>query len=70
MRFTETERYDVLSDQQVVRLMCITDTGTYHIEVPADDGLRQRRAEFKQMVLQSIDAGIPPCELELEDEDG
>jgi hypothetical protein len=67
VRFCETERYDPLRDAQVVRLMAVTNIGTWHCETPMDAGskLRAKREAFKTYVLQAMSYGQLPKEVNL-----
>lgn len=67
VRFTEYSRYDPQSDSERIRLMAITNRGTYHADVPfeAPKPLRLRRIAFRDRVMELIDEGQPPCEVSL-----
>jgi len=67
VRYSETERYDPQLDCEVVRLMATTDKGSYHTEVPlkTTSSLRGARTEFKDKVVEYIQAGKNPCEVRL-----
>lgn len=67
IRFTEYAHYDLQTDSERVRLMAITNRGTYHTDVPVDapKPLRLRRAAFRDQVMELIDQGHPPCEVSL-----
>ena len=67
VRFHETERYDVISDSEVLSLMATTPIGTYCSEVTNEPGAknRERREAFKNYVLQCIALGTAPHEIEI-----
>ena len=66
-RYQEMERYDPMQDAEVVRLMAITEIGTFHMERPCPPGSRRRelRKAFKEHVLALMDQGKEPCEVRL-----
>ena len=68
VRFTETERYNVFIDSEVIRLVAITGLGSYSAEIPVDSPkeVRRKRQEFKEYVLECIEGGIEPHEVEIE----
>ena len=68
LRFVEVDRYDPMLDVEVVRFMAITNKGTFHTEIPVAGvkALRLRRQEFKDYVLNALDAGLSPCEVHLQ----
>jgi hypothetical protein len=67
VRFTELERYDPRIDEEIIELFAITDVGTFHAEVPARGArsIREARKEFRDRAIESMRAGIRPCELRL-----
>lgn len=64
-RYQELERYDPMSDSKVVRLMAITEVGSFHLEKPCPPGMKRRelRKAFKEHVLALMDNGVEPCEV-------
>ena len=66
-RYQEMERYDPVSDAEVVRLMAITEIGTFHMEkaCPPGNQRRELRKAFKEHVLALMDEGSEPCEVDL-----
>ena len=66
LRFAECSRYDLFTDSDVIQFLGITNRGTYHSEIPAEQAKAGRKA-FKEMVLDLIDSDTPPCKVELED---
>ena len=67
VRFCEYSRYDVEQDARVVVFLAMTDTGSYHAEVPQRTGLKHREAReaFKVVVLGKMQLGQPPCEVRI-----
>lgn len=67
VRFMEIQRYDPMIDCEVVRLMGVTDRGTFHSEVRVDGPvtLRLRRQSFKDQVLGEMSIGTTPHEVVL-----
>ena len=67
-RFEEYEFYDILTDEEKVRIMCITNLGTWHTEVKMDSGamMRSARQKFKEAVMQDMQYGKPPSEIWLQ----
>jgi len=70
VRFSEHLRYDINRDGDVVLMMATTDHGSYWMEAPAAGpvGMRQLRQDFKDGVVDCINKGQPPCELEYNEE--
>ena len=71
LRMEEWHRYDIDSDQQVVRLLGITGVGTFTAEfgVGSSQELREKRKSFREYVLECMDKGIAPHEVSMEEED-
>lgn len=67
VRFEEFERYDPMTDREMIRFMAITGMGTYHAEVPMYEGRskRQHRERFRQRAIQMIQDGIDPHEISM-----
>ena len=65
IRFIETSRYDLVQDLEVVKLMGITQVGTYFTQIPMDNTLRLKKEAFKEEVYRLIEEGRPPCEVML-----
>jgi hypothetical protein len=72
VRFSESERYDINIDAEVVRMMATTSRGSYHAEVVLDTTgtMREARRQFKDRVVDRIQQGIAPCEIELGEYNG
>ena len=72
VRFSEHERYDINTDQEVVCFMDTTPLGSYHAQVPVEGAgtVREKRRMFKDRAVDCIQQGILPCEIELEEYDG
>lgn len=72
VRFSESERYDITLDENVVCFMALIDRGCYWAEVPCKDGAGKRalRQEFKERAIEAIRQGYDPCKLEVELESG
>lgn len=66
VRLAEWERYDIERDEEVVRFMAITGNGTYHAEVSCETPRRDARERFKELVVECIERGISPCQLEID----
>jgi hypothetical protein len=66
-RFEEWHRYDPMVDSQVVRLLAITGTGTYTGEFANEsaEALRDKRKRFRDYVLESMEKGIAPHEVDI-----
>jgi len=64
-RFSEFEFYDIESDCDMVKLMCITSIGTWSTNVQASKAstLREMRKAFGEYVEESIHAGDQPHEV-------
>lgn len=67
VRFNEATRYDITQDREVICFMAMTNAGTYHAEVPllTTRGLRDKRNAFKDKVIEKMEAGQPPCEVDI-----
>lgn len=66
VRFSEFARYDPMNDREMVTLLGITPMGSYHARVHADgSALRAKRNEFKTKVVECMEYGEPPREIEL-----
>lgn len=66
-RFEEYEYYDPLSDSESVRLMCITNIGTWYADVAIEGAktLRAKREAFKQYVFSALSSGSIPGEVRI-----
>lgn len=67
VRFIERTMYDINRDGDVHMFMATLSNGSFYSYVP-DEGvisLRDKRNEFKAKVIQAIQAGDKPGELEL-----
>jgi len=71
VRFLETQWYDINVDEEVVRFMATTTSGSFWAEVSVEGprSLRKDREEFKVTVVDLIRAGQPPCYVELHGEE-
>ena len=71
VRFNEHQYYDVNVDCEVVRFMATTSSGSFwsEIELEGPRSLRRDRDEFKQSVIELMQAGQPPCFVELSGEE-
>ena len=68
--FREMTRYDICKDCEVVTFMGVTSAGTYYTELPeSTKNLRELRNEFRVAVVDTMRKGIPPCKIEIEEED-
>lgn len=68
--FREFIRYDICADCEVMTLMGVTSAGTYYTELPeSTKNLSELRREFRVAVVDTMRKGIPPCKIEIEDED-
>ena len=72
VRFSETERYDINNDCEMVRFMATTSQGSYHAEISLENSrtVREYRKQFKDRCVERIQQGIAPCEIELGEYDG
>lgn len=66
-RFQEFEFYDAIEDAECIRLMCITNIGTWHTTIQMCPGskLREARTTFKTIVERDVALGHPPHEVEI-----
>lgn len=71
VRFSETQGYDINHDEDVVRFMAMTSSGSFWADVFVEGprGLREDRERFKQQVVELIQAGATPCYVELHPEE-
>ena len=71
VRFTEHQSYDINLDCDVVRFMAMTSSGSYWADVALEGPrlLRKDREAFKETVVDLIQAGQPPCEIQLNEEE-
>lgn len=71
VRFSEQQSYDINRDCDVVRFMATMSSGSYWSDVPLEGprSLRRDRQEFKETVVELIQAGQPPCEIQLDAEE-
>ena len=67
VRFNEFQRYDITQDCDVVRFVGVTDGGSFHTEVPVASTrrLREHRNTFKERVIELMQEGSNPCEVQL-----
>jgi hypothetical protein len=67
LRMEEWHRYDPISDEQVIRLLAITGTGTFSGEWSSQsaEDLRDKRKRFREYVTECIEKGISPHEVDL-----
>ena len=67
VRFCENQHYDIEIDGEVVQLMAITSSGTWHSTVRHTTAreLREDREAFKTYVLGAMQAKLPPCEVSI-----
>ena len=66
VRFSESERYDINIDDDVIMYLATTDKGSYFMEIPIEGAksIRDNRNSFKKTVLELIEEGIEPCQIE------
>lgn len=71
VRFTEQQSYDINRDCEVVRFMATMSSGSFWADTPLEGPrmLRQDRNKFKETVVELIQAGQPPCEIVLDQEE-
>ncbi len=71
VRFTETQQYDINYDEDVVRFMATTSSGSFWADLFLEGprSLRQDRERFKQQVVELIQAGSAPCYIDLNPEE-
>ncbi|TFH41049.1 MAG: hypothetical protein E4H01_15535 [Lysobacterales bacterium] len=67
IRYQEVERYDPQIDAEVVRLMAISNIGTWHMETEQGKAgeLRAKRSLFREFVESAAAKGQRPCEVHL-----
>ena len=67
VRFTETQWYDINDDEEVVRFMAITGKGTFYAQTPliGSKNLREKRAQFKDDVIEFMQSGYDGGEIDL-----
>ncbi len=68
VRFLENDYYDIELDVDVVKMMAITGTGTWCAEAPRDKQLYSKRKAFKEWVVDQMEQGVLPCEVDLDDD--
>lgn len=69
VRFTEYQLYDPMDDEEKVTLLATTPIGTYNCRVSAEGSagaLRAHRKEFKDYVVDCMQRGEPPHEVEID----
>lgn len=71
VRFSEQQSYDINRDCEVIRFMAMTSSGSFWADVSLEGPrmLRKDRASFKETVVELIQAGQPPCEILLDQEE-
>ncbi len=63
MRFSESERYDINLDCEVVRFMATTGLGSYFAEIPLDKTLAAKRRQFRTKAVELMQEGLEPGEI-------
>lgn len=68
-RFEDWYRYDPINDRQVVRLLATTGKGTYNAEfaIVGAQALREKRKRFREYVIDCLEKGIEPHEVDMDD---
>ena len=69
VRFSESESYDINTDTERVMYLGTTGKGSYYAFGPADKDKLRRRKEFQELVVELIQEGIDPTEVEFGDPD-
>jgi hypothetical protein len=67
VRFNEFNRYDIRQDKEVVCFTGHTPKGTFHTEqhCPTSRHLRETREKFREKVIELIESGEAPKEIQL-----
>ena len=65
IRLCEFERYDIMRDQQVLRLEAITGNGTWWADVDAEKGVATSKKVFRDRVLEAVALGQVPTEIRI-----
>lgn len=67
VRFSEYEYYNINHDQDWVRFMATTTKGTYFAERARVSAMsyRENRQAFREKVMEALQAGIDPKEIDL-----
>ncbi len=70
-RFSEIERYDINWDCEVVQMTATTNKGSYYSEIVLASSAQRREARetFKKRVVEAIQRGVDPCEIDLDPQD-
>jgi len=63
VRFSESERYDINLDCEVVCFVATTSTGSYFSEIPVDSEQSKKRKQFKDKVIELMENGHEPGEI-------
>lgn len=63
VRFSESERYDINLDEQVVMFIATTGKGSYFAEIPVSKDLPEKRKFFQETAIECIQDGIEPGEI-------
>lgn len=64
VRFQEMNRYDPMTDREVVCLMGITGKGSFWAEIediPCE--VRAKKSLFRKWVTEALEDGLEPCEV-------
>ncbi len=68
VKFNEFEFYDITRDERMVTYMATTSAGSYFAEAPVDKAQVKRRKQFKEKVIELMQKGLDPGEIEFEDD--
>ena len=66
VRFSEVESYDINTDSEVVLYMATTSTGSFFAYGPVDKDQVKRRKQFKEKVIELMQANELPGEIAFE----
>lgn len=66
VRFSDTERYDIYQDGDVVTLIATTGRGSFWSEIPKVKGWIEKRRQFKEKVIELMQANEEPGEISFE----
>jgi hypothetical protein len=66
VRFSEIESYDINQDADVILYMATTSNGSFFAYGPSDREQVKRRKQFKEKVIELMQEGLNPGEIEFD----
>ena len=67
VKFNEFEFYDINRDERMVTYLATTSAGSYFAEAPVDKEQVKRRKQFKEKVIELMQRGLDPGEIEFDE---